>query len=233
MSVSSLTGRTTWEEVWRSQMVLLGKSYQRLLARGAPPSAPASASSSASQDPQSNNNQQQASFHGPTSLRPQTGQPIFLNQRPAVPPIVSSILSAPPAAASAPAPRAPAPPPSLGPTSQVPSIFTQHSLPPTSAPAPTPAPAPRGVAAAGGVWALVQKIGGAAWSVVPGEAREAVENQLGWLRRVEGRELGRGLVRRSLGVEGQKGDSVLVMQSQSSPPLSFSWSSRLPISSTT
>ncbi|KAL7410709.1 nucleoporin protein Ndc1-Nup-domain-containing protein [Mrakia frigida] len=226
LAVSPATGRTLWQEVWRSQMVLLGNSYQKLLARGASPktvssSSTASLSSSAAAT---------ANVGGPGSGSPSSGgralklkndPSIFLKQ----PPSPASFLSSSSSSSNSLPPSSPSPAPrstvaSSASSSTVPSIFTQHSLPPP--PPPTLAPAPRRVVASGGglvssVLGLAGKVWGLVWGLVPKEQRGMVEGQLVGLRKAEGREVGRGVVRGSLGGSGSgKEEGVLAVQTLSS-----------------
>jgi len=60
---------------------------------------------------------------------------------------------------------------------------------------------------------LAARIWGVGWGLVPKEQRALVEGQLVGLRRAEGREVGRGTVRRSLGGAGKE-ECLLAVQSE-------------------
>lgn len=175
------TPSTAWAELWRSEMVLLGKSYQTLRTGGTS-SAPASASSPVA----ATSSPSQASGSPVQKQLALKSDPAIFKHAPKT--VYDSLASGPtqtshptPPPAPAPARQAPAAP------STVPAIFTQKSQAnqaPAQPAAPRYAPAPPTPSTLAKVRGFALKAWRAAYGRVPGEMREKLEGNLAPIRQI-------------------------------------------------
>ncbi|CDZ97333.1 Nucleoporin protein Ndc1-Nup [Phaffia rhodozyma] len=191
---SDMSSPTTfWNEVWRAEMVLLGRSYQALLNRGL------TASAFSSMYPSGPSNQSTSpDLHGASVIHPQHNNAIFLQPKKHVyDSLASSQTDLPPS--PSPAPRRALPSQSSAP-SKVPAIFTSglsEQAPSQSQPAPQRATqssksiGDRAVEVLARIWWVV-------WEGMPRDFKTAAEIRLSPVRRMLVRLKVRGTVRRCL-----------------------------------
>jgi hypothetical protein len=190
------TPSTAWAELWRTEMVLLGKSYQALRTGGLPAVSTSVASSGAPA----------ASASGPTSDGP-TQKHLVPKSDPAIfkhaPKTMYDSLSSGPTQSAQPAPALAPPPTRQAPStpSTVPAIFTQKSQAsqaPTQPPARQYAPSTAAPSMLATVRGYALKIWWAVYGRVPGEMRATLESNLAPIRQALVRETIKGQTRAPL-----------------------------------
>jgi hypothetical protein len=210
---------TAWQEVWRKELLVLGKHYRTLERRGAPPSLSSSGGGGGAASGGGGSQSADLSVKPATTLKPRSDPGIFLKPRPQALDAIAaptapphSSLQLPPAP---PQYRNTAPPPAE--PSRVPKIFTSLSKP--SQPPPPPsfsssAPSSGGQAPAppAGMVERVEAYGVRGfwwvWGKMPSDVREVAKRRSEWVRRILWREQGRGWIRASL--PGRRGDLMIV-----------------------